>query len=326
MKTAALMIGALAFVASACSSNSSTSSPLPATTTTGPVITTTTTAAPAPASCNRPHAAGQSRNSFTYRGQAREYLLYVPPAYTGKQNVPIIFNFHGYGSNMQEQMAYGNFRPEADRDNFLVVAPNGQSRGGRHWNLTSEPGLQNDVQMVSALLDHLEATLCIDTNRVYSTGMSDGGAMTSVLACVMPNRFAAFAPVAVEVFVKGCGGTRSIAIEDFKGTADPVVPYSGGRTTCCGHAKVAAAETSMAGWAAHDGCNATYTDTKIGTDVRKRTWHDCRAPGEVIMYIVDGGGHTWPGSIPVATLGKTTTTINATQLIWQFFAAHPLHA
>ena len=95
-----------------------------------------------------------------------------------------MFDFHGFGSNAVQQMVYGNFKPEADRDDFLIVAPDGQVPADRHFNLTGEKGLQNDVQMVGALLDHIEATFCVDTHRVYATGMSDGGAMTSVLACM----------------------------------------------------------------------------------------------------------------------------------------------
>ncbi len=114
-----------------------------------------------------------------------------------------MFDFHGFGSNAVQQMVYGNFKPEADRDDFLIVAPDGQVPADRHFNLTGEKGLQNDVQMVGALLDHIEATFCVDRTRVYSTGMSDGGAMTSVLACEMSNRFAAFGAVAVVV---ACGG------------------------------------------------------------------------------------------------------------------------
>ena len=124
--------------------------------------------------------------------------------------MPVVFNFHGYGSNAIQQMVYGNFKPEADRDDFLIVAPDGQVPKSRHFNLTNEPGLQSDVGMIGALLDHIESTFCVDARRVYSTGMSDGGAVTSVLACVAFNRFAAFAAVAVIVTAPiAAGSARS---------------------------------------------------------------------------------------------------------------------
>ena len=318
-RSAIVIVASLTIVAAACSSSAShTASP---TTTLAPATTAPTTAS----SCDRPHTAGQSGQSFTFDGQTRTYQLYVPRAYDGTRNVPVVFDFHGFGSNAVQQMAYGNFKPEADRNDFLIVAPDGQgSAAGRHFNLTNEPSLQNDVQMVGSLLDHIEATLCVDTKRVYSTGMSDGGAMTSVLACTMANRFAAFGAVAVIIYVNGCGTGRGIPITAFSGTADPIVPFNGGKVNCCGGTTVGAAPTAMANWAKAGGCDATYTDTTLSSEVVQRTWHGCRAGADVVFYMIQGGGHTWPGSIPLPRLGKTTNQIDASATIWQFFESHPL--
>src|SRR5206468_5969742 len=142
-------------------------------------------------------------------------------------------------SNAREQMAYAGFNPVADKNNFIVVAPDGQGTGnGQHFNLGNEPGKQNDVQMTLALLDHLESQLCIDARRVYSTGMSDGGAMTSILACVTSDRFAAFGAVAVIFYMSVfCDRSRPLAITAFSGTADPIVPFKGGTVNCCGGAQ-----------------------------------------------------------------------------------------
>jgi polyhydroxybutyrate depolymerase len=250
--------------------------------------------------------------------------LFVPRSYDGRTRVPLVFDFHGFGSAAVQQMIYGDFKPLSERDGFLVVAPDGQGTTGRHFNLGAEPALQNDVKMVGALLDRMEATFCVDATRVFSTGMSNGGAMTTGLACQMSDRFAAFAAVAVIFYREGCAGTRPVAITAFSGTADPVVPFNGGKVNCCGGAVIGSAPAAMAGWAAHDHCNAAFTDTRVGTDVRRRTWPGCDPGGEVVFYIVDGGGHTWPGSIPIARLGKTTNDINASALAWDFFKKHPL--
>jgi polyhydroxybutyrate depolymerase len=274
------------------------------------------------AACSRPHGRGQSSEKFDFEGQERTYQLYVPASYRGTRAVPVVFNFHGYGSNARQQMVYGNFTPLADRDGFLIVAPDGQG-ARRHFNLTNEKGLQNDVAMVLALLDHIEATFCVDAARVFSTGMSDGGAVTSVLACVASNRFAAFGAVAVEVYRKGCGGTRPVSIVAFHGTADPVVPFNGGREAATG-TTLGAAPTAMAGWAGHDHCDAKFVDTRVGSEVRRRTWSGCDGSSSVVFYIIDGGGHTWPGSIPLARYGLTTQQVDASDTIWAFFAAHPL--
>ena len=177
--------------------------------------------------------------------------------------------------------------------------------------------------MVGALLDHVEEILCVDAQRVYASGMSDGGAITSFLACRQSDRFAAFGPVAVILFIPGCQPPRPVAITGFMGTADPVVPFEGGPVRCCGGVNLPAASDSMAKWAAQDGCSATFSDERLGTEVRKRTWSGCRG-GEVTFYIIDGGGHTWPGSIPLPALGLTTTQIDASAALWDFFKSHAL--
>ena len=168
----------------------------------------------------------------------------MPKGYNGTKAVPLVFNFHGFGSNAVQQMAYSNFQPLADRDDFIIVAPDGQG-AIKHFAFTATGNQQNDLEMTSALLADLEQTFCIDATRVYSTGMSDGGLMSSLLACTQPNTFAAVAPVAVTVYLPSCK-PGPVPIMSFHGTKDPVVPYAGGRVNCCGGANIAATQTSMA--------------------------------------------------------------------------------
>ena len=316
--TAAIALVSVLLVAS-CSGSSSSTTSSSTTSSTGPTSSTGTTA------CARPHAAGRFAQTFDFQGVARSYQLYVPPGYRGTTAVPVVFDFHGYGSNALQQLAYSNFAPLADAHDFLIVAPNGQG-ATPHFVLGRQPGLQNDIGMTLALLDHVEATFCVDTHRVYATGMSNGGAVTSVLACLASDRFAAFGAVAAEFYRTGCGGTRAVSILVFHGTADPVVPFDGGKVRCCGGSVVRAASTTLAGWAAHDHCRPAFVDTRLGSQVRRRTWSGCDGSSSVVFYMIDGGGHTWPGAIPVARLGLTTSQISATDTIWAFFEAHPLQS
>jgi polyhydroxybutyrate depolymerase len=179
--------------------------------------------------------------------------------------------------------------------------------------------------MVDALLDHLMATLCVDARRVYATGMSYGGVMTSALACAANDRFAAFAPVAGIISVPGCSRARVSPVVGFMGTADPTIPFAGGRVRCCGRPVLPSAPDAMAGWAAHNGCAPAFSDMRLGSEVRRRSWSHCRPGGDVMFYIVEDGGHTWPGSpIDNARLGHTTRQINADEVMWEFFDTHPL--
>ena len=269
--------------------------------------TTTSAAACTPA---RPHAAGQSSQSFAFEGVQRTYQLYVPRVYGGTTDVPLVFDFHGFGSNAKQQIAYGNFEPLADRHDFVIVAPDGQG-AARHFNLSGEKGLQNDVSMVLALVKHIEATFCIDTARVFSTGMSDGGAMTSVLACVAPTTFAAFGPVAVQLAPPGCKD-HPVAMVAFHGTADPVVPYAGGKVNCCGGAILGSTPKAMAKWAAHDHCDATFADKQLGTQVSRRTWSGCENGSSVVLLLDHRRRPHVAGRISIpAVLGITTKQIDA---------------
>jgi polyhydroxybutyrate depolymerase len=330
-RRAGVLLGVAVFSAGALLAGCKSSSRTATTATTA--RTGTTTASPPAASgpaggdgvapCQRPHPPGQSTATFDFQGQPRSYQLYVPRTYAGHGPVPLVLNFHGYGSSAVQQMIYGDFRPLAERDTFLIVAPDGQGTS-RHFNLTSEPGLQDDIAMVNALVDDMEKNFCVDTTRIYSTGMSDGGAMTSALACRDFDRFAAFGAVAVILYLPGCGGPAPVAITAFMGTADPIVPFDGGKVNCCGGAVLGSAPQAMAEWAKHDTCAAAPTEERLGSEVRRQTWTGCGGSSSVVFYIVDGGGHTWPGAIAVPGLGLTTQQVKASETIWEFFKAHPL--
>ena len=166
--------------------------------------------------------------------------------------------------------------------------------------------------------------MCVDPQRVYSTGMSNGGGLTVVLACAVADRFAAFAPVAVTAYSNLCAQAQPVPIVAFAGTADPIVPFTGGKVQCCGGATVLAAPDSMAAWARHDGCGVNFTDARLSSEVTRRTWSGCRAGSAVVFYIIEGGGHTWPGAIPIQRFGLTTKQIDASSTIWQFFSEHAL--
>ena len=274
------------------------------------------------ATCARPHRAGQSSQSFTFKGKRRTYLLYVPKSYTGNAKVPLVFNFHGWSSTAAEQMALANFGPIADHNDFLVVAPNGQDRGGRHWSFGNEPGLQNDVAMVRALLERIQGSLCVDGRRVYATGMSDGGAMTSVLACTSADKFAAFAAVAVVLYC-GTSKGRAVPIQAYAGSKDPVVPTAGGQVNCCGNPTLPSKASTMAKWGTHNGCKG-YSDVMIHPHVLRRTWRNCKPGSATVYFLVKGDGHTWPGGPSLGSLGHATKEISASKRMWDFFAAHRL--
>jgi polyhydroxybutyrate depolymerase len=327
MSFAALSAAAVAVVATACSSGSVTRSARERAASTAP-SSSTTTAAPQSCPSGQARRTGQSTEHLTFSGADRSYLLYVPKKYTGTEHVPVVFDFHGYGSSAAEQIVYGDFRPLADRDGFVVVAPDGQG-AERHFNLLGAAGGEgDDVAFTLAVLDRIAGELCVDPDRVFATGMSDGGAMAATLACRAADRFAAVGPVAVVVYLSQCATTsRRVPIAAFAGTADPVVPFDGGRVRCCGNPVLPGARRAMEQFAAHNGCAAAPAERRLSPMVLLREWSGCRDGAAVQFYVIDGGGHTWPGSpfdLQGAGLGATTKDISASATLWQFFRDHPM--
>lgn len=282
----------------------------------------TPAADPSQCGAGRDLAPGTSRHKLQSHGFDREYLVYAPKSYTGRTKVPVVLEFHGFGSRAQQQLLYGNLGPQADRDGFLVVGPEGQGQPP-HFTLLgalAAPGEQDDVQFVGDLLDHLQRTLCVDERRIYATGMSNGGAMSAVLACRMSDRVAAFASVAAVVWGPQCATAGPVPIMAMHGTADPIVPFDGGRVTCCGNPTIAGAPETMANWAAHDGCRPDPVEEPVAGSVTVRRWQGCKPGGVVELYVIGGGGHTWPGArVGGDLLGGVNKDIDASAVIWEFF-------
>ncbi|MFD2787482.1 extracellular catalytic domain type 1 short-chain-length polyhydroxyalkanoate depolymerase [Hymenobacter rubripertinctus] len=267
--------------------------------------------------------------SIRFGGVVRDYRLYVPKAYTGTQPVPLLLNLHGYGSNNVEQEQYGDFRAIADTANFLVVHPNGTLDGNnnRYWNtfLPYALGGPDDVAFLSALIDSLSAKYRINAQRVYSTGMSNGGFMSYELACQLSNRVAAIASVTGSMaasHVAACAPTRAVPVLEIHGTADGTVPYAG-------NGVFVPIPDLVAAWAARNGCNPTPVITQVpdldptdGSTAERQVFGGGRNGSVVEHYRIIGGGHTWPGA-PI-NIGVTNRDINASREVWRFLRRYQL--
>jgi polyhydroxybutyrate depolymerase len=267
----------------------------------------------------RPHAAGETIETMTSGGVDRSYILHVPPQYDGRREMPLVLTLHGFGSNARQQIIYSQMGAKGDAEGFITVSPDGTGTP-QHWNY---PGLggADDVAFIGSLLDKLESDLCIDPKWVFVTGMSNGAAFSSFIACAMPDRITAIAPVAATAYPLTCGASRAIPVISFRGTEDPCVPYSGGTSQCGQMLPVKPAEDAARQWAEHDGCNLTPAAQPYSEHVRTIAYSECDGDAAVVLFVVEGGGHTWPGSIDVPRLGPTTHEVNATDQIWEFFAA-----
>lgn len=289
----------------------------------------------------RPHNAGTSARSIESGGVSRDYLLHVPASYTGEEAVPLVLNFHGLGSNATEQADYSMLPAKADAEGFILVSPQALSSDlipTTHWNIVLAPtsiGEADDLGFVIDLLDALEAELCIDPARIFAAGMSNGAEMASRVACSLSRRIAAVAPVAGVYFppltveipeTAGCpDAARPVSIIAFHGDADTIVPFNGGLNDL---AELQLTfrdidDVIMPEWAALNGCQATPVEQQVTENVRLLQYPGCGQGAELELYVIAGGRHQWPGGEDLPQ-PDVADEISATDLIWDFFQAHPL--
>lgn len=279
---------------------------------------------PAAAACTGKEAlTGDLDWTLKIGGTDRIAHVHVPKGYDRTKGTPVVLNFHGYTSNGSQQNLLAHMTDKADSAGFIAVHPEGTG-STPSWNAGACCGdaaanAVDDVGFVSKLIDELESKLCVDAHRVFATGMSNGGFLSHRLACELSTRIAAVAPVAGLLAIPTCNPTRPMSVFQFHGTLDPLVPYDG--SPSMGFPSVL---QTMSGWATRTGCSVTPRETSKKGDVTCTTYDGCKGGAEVSLCTVTGGGHTWPGGLPVPSLGYTTMDIVATDAMWDFFVKHPL--
>jgi polyhydroxybutyrate depolymerase len=278
-------------------------------------------------------------NSLSHGGIKRTYMVYIPAAYTGDNSVPLFIVLHGGGGNGEKAERISRISRQSDKDGFLLVYPDAV---GRNWNdgravrkyLSHRKNI-DDVGFIAALIDKLKSDYAIDPKRVYVSGASNGGMMAHRLACELTDKITAIAPVIAampENIVEQCLPSRPIPVMMINGTADPMVPWEGGYVRFIGrkkYGKILSVPDTAQFWVSQNGCRVepikTWlpdTDPDDGTRVRKTVFGGCKGGGEVVLYEIHGGGHTWPGgrkNAPEKVSGKSTNDIDANQIIWDFF-------
>lgn len=281
-------------------------------------------APPAPACTGKASLAGDLDWTIASGGRDRTVHVHVPPTYDPAKGAPVVLNFHGYTSDGLQQAAYTGMIRKADEAGFIAV--HGEGIGTQQsWNAGACCGEAmtskiDDIALVRAILDELESKLCVDTRRIFATGMSNGGFLSHRLACELADRIAAVAPVAGVLGVPTCTPSRPVPVMHFHGTLDPLVPYDGVDDA---QRKFPSVEGTIDGWAKRDGCTDAPRKTVERDDVTCTTRDTCVGGAEVTLCTVTGGGHTWPGAIPIPAMGHTTQAIRATDAMWEFFRRHP---
>jgi len=282
-------------------------------------------------------------NTLIHDGLTRIYHVHLPPNYRPDRPAPLVLALHGGGGSGLQLDDFTNkqLTREGDKRGWVVVFPEGVDKG---WNdgrdLESEVAIQrsrvDDVGFLGTLIERLRSDFGIDQRRVYATGISNGGFMSIRLAIDLSDKIAAIGAVAscLGVGHQQLEPLATVGVLIMNGTEDPLVPYDGGRVEILGQDRgsVLSTEETIRWWVAKMGCGLeperrALPDRAIldGTRTEVETYSVCRNGVQVVLYRIQGGGHTWPGGrqyLLVRWVGRVARDFEAAPEIFDFFERH----
>ncbi len=275
---------------------------------------------------------------LAHDGLDREYLLYTPRLAGRLPGArPLVLVLHGGGGTARGMVrsTRRRFHQLADRHGFYVAYLDAVEKTWDFGEGEVSERLErrvDDLGFLSRLVDRLLAELPIDPGRVFATGISRGGQASYFLACKLPGRIRAIASVAMPLpaFLEDdCRRGPPVGVAILNGTEDPLVPYDGGQIAVFRQqrGRVLPTDATARLWRRRNGCSersvSETTDEKDdGTVVVETRWTDCTG-APVVVYRIEGGGHTWPSGgqyLPVSLIGRVSREIDGADEAWSFFA------
>ncbi len=250
----------------------------------------------------------------------RNYKIHIPPKYNPNFAIPLVMVFHGGAGNMERAPKYFQFNPKADKENFIIVYPEGTGVeiGGKllgTWNGGDccGPAYDNnidDVGFIEQMLEKIENDFNIDTKRIFATGMSNGAIISYRLACEMSDKIAAIAPVASIGHYKNCQPTRQVPILHIHGLDDPCAPYDGcsncvscvvsylsrlGITTKKRVSSAISVPDYLNMWKKINNCSNETEIVYVNKDANCVMYKKCANNADIELCSVKNMGHVWPG-------------------------------
>ena len=295
--------------------------------------------------CTSKRGTTTSDQTYTLQhdGNERNYIVHLPPKEKMNDQVPLLFHLHGGGGTAKGTagLTFGRFNALADRDGFIVVYPNAINK---NWNdgrkLENELAWKeniDDVGFIKAIVNELKQKYNIDSSRIFTTGMSNGGFMSSRLLCDAADIFRGGAILTASLskdYIPKCDPDKPVAVMVMNGTDDPLVPYEGGQVKVFRKTRgeIVSTDEIVDFWKAENDCTVKQDKVDLpntaddGTTVSKTEYTNCNQQGALVLYSINGGGHTWPGGkqyLGERWIGKTNRDIVACDVIWDFFKTLP---
>jgi polyhydroxybutyrate depolymerase len=286
-------------------------------------------------SCNKdgtaPQKAFRFNGTITVDGLDRTYLLNLPPSYYESNQLSLVIAMHGGGGNAEQFEISTSLTDKANMAGFIVVYPNGVKSTGilkaQTWNGGSccdyavEKNI-DDVKFISQLIDRLVVDYKINPKKIYATGHSNGGIMAYRLACELSSKIAAIAPNACSMSVtKSCNASRPVPVLHMHSVNDKNVPYTGGYGEGVSKAYFSPVDSVLNVWSVINACGTKAQKVADNPGYTFFKWSDCQNHVNIYYYLTKDGGHAWPGGSPGSAMGGSPSkSINANDLLWDFFS------
>ena len=240
-------------------------------------------------------------------GQMRTYRLHVPAQYNPSSPMPLMLSFHGLGSNARQMEEGTKIIPKSDQAGFIVAHPDGfENSWNAGWCCAPASTREiDDVQFARDLVAAISEQYCVDADRVYAMGFSNGAFMTHRLACEAGDLFAAYAPHSGEIAVNECKPSRALPIVQVHGHSDVIVPWRFGNA-------------SMKKWAELNGCASSPTTVYEKGPASCVVYGGCTGGVAVEFCTVKQFGHDW------AKYENTRNSIDSTDVYWDFLKQYTL--
>ena len=273
------------------------------------------------------YSTNTERCSLTHKGLERYYLIYTPTTITNNDEAPILFALHGYGSSAETHKSYTMHEPFANTNKTIVVYAQGYkletafTSSSSHWNVGAWTigSTVDDIDFIDTIIDLIDDKATINKNRIYSSGMSNGGFMSYNLACNLSSKIAAVISVTGSFsaeMLEDCNPEHPTPVMQIHGALDPTVPFNG--NSALGMVPI---ETTLEFWSDYNLCNSV-PDIRIidffdlGMSVEHKTYKDCQNNVQVELLKSSGMPHTWPS--------ESNYGIDATKEIWSFINQYDL--
>jgi polyhydroxybutyrate depolymerase len=277
----------------------------------------------------------------------RECVVYVPRGCDGVGPVPVVIMLHGMGGTAAHALRETGWSAKADKETFIAVYPEATrpdmdrppsfARNPQAWNDGSgrfhaaEKGI-DDVAFLKAVIDRIRADHTIDDSRIFVAGFSNGACMAFRAGAELADRIAAIAPGAGTCWTESPRPARPISVCAITGTADTLNPLDGGFPRLAfggkeqGGRPKPAVQAVIDRWVQALECPAQPRRDETSDGVHTRVYGPGKDGAEVMLITVDGLGHHWAGGTsqaPEFLVGAPTDTLVATDVVWEFFRAHP---